>query len=235
MDELQTTMASRTERGTPQEAVAPQRSWRGLLVDYLVLLALAGAIIALDQWTKALVRASLQIGEAWVPLEALPFLRVVNWHNTGAAFGLFRNYGDVFTVLAVVVAGVILYYFPQVPRSDWPLRLAMGFQLGGAVGNLVDRLTRGRVTDFISVWGFPVFNVADASIFIGVVVLVVGVWWKDQKLTSPPMGEDGGASPPASEAVGPLGTALDPLAENRVENEAEVGHAGAAVEGDRGE
>jgi len=67
-----------------------------------------------------------------------------------------------------------------VEMEDWSLKLAMGLQLGGAAGNLVDRLLVGRVTDFISVGVFPVFNVADSSISIGVVVLLIGVWIKER-------------------------------------------------------
>ena len=67
------------------------------------------------------------------------------------------------------------------PRKDWPLRVAMGMQLGGALGNLTDRLRFGAVTDFISVGKFPVFNVADSSISVGVAVLIVGVWISERK------------------------------------------------------
>src|SRR5687767_7571814 len=93
---------------------------------------------------------------------------------------MFKEGGMVFTVLAFVVIGAILYYYPQIERSDWPLRLAMSMQLGGAIGNLIDRLTIGHVTDFISVGTFPVFNVADSSISVGCVVLLLGVWWQER-------------------------------------------------------
>ena len=97
----------------------------------------------------------------------------------------------VFTVLAFIVSAAIIYYYPQVSSQDWPLRLAMSMQLGGAIGNLIDRLTIGHVTDFLSVGTFPVFNVADASISVGCVVLLLGVWWqernaKKEKLPVPP-------------------------------------------------
>ena len=82
----------------------------------------------------------------------------------------------VFTVLAFIVIAAIIYYYPHVENTDWSLRLAMSMQLGGAIGNLIDRLTLGRVTDFISIGSFPVFNVADASISVGAVVLLLGVW-----------------------------------------------------------
>jgi signal peptidase II len=79
-------------------------------------------------------------------------------------------------VLAFIVIGLILYYYPQVEKADWSLRLAMSMQLGGAIGNLTDRLAIGHVTDFISIGTFPVFNVADASISVGAVVLLLGIW-----------------------------------------------------------
>jgi signal peptidase II len=104
----------------------------------------------------------------------------VHWKNSGAAFGILQGFGDVFTVLAILVAIAIIYYFPQVPRQDWTLRLAMGLQLGGALGNLIDRVTQGSVIDFISIGTFPVFNVADSSISVGVAILILGLWFKER-------------------------------------------------------
>ena len=151
--------------------------------DYLFLAVLAGTIVALDQWTKWLVRAKLEFSHTWVPWEWLaPYARIINWKNTGAAFGMLQQLGGVFTILAFVVIGLILFYFPQIPRQEWYLRVALGMQMGGAMGNLVDRLTRGFVTDWISVGSFPVFNVADSCISVGAVVLVVGMMIQEKKL-----------------------------------------------------
>jgi signal peptidase II len=158
------------------------------LRDYATLLLFAAFIVIVDQITKYLVRTYIPEGEMWSPWVWLsPYARIVHWQNTGAAFGMFQSFGGVFTILAILVAIAILYYFPRVPREEWPLRLAMGMQLGGAVGNLIDRLTQGYVTDFVSVGNFAVFNIADASISVGVVVLIVGVWFMDQsqKKTTP--------------------------------------------------
>lgn len=154
--------------------------------DYAFLLVFAGLIIGLDQWTKYLIRTRLQFGEVWTPWPwMLNYARLVHWNNTGAAFGMFQGMGDVFMILAIVVALAIVYYFPQVPAKDWYLRVAMGMQLGGAVGNLIDRLLFGSVTDFISIGSFAVFNVADASISTGVAVLIIGMWIKEtQEKTS---------------------------------------------------
>lgn len=150
------------------------------LRDYSILGGMAGVVIGLDQWSKLWIRSSLELGQTWSPWEWLtPYARIVHWYNTGVAFGLFQDYGQIFKVLAIVVAIAIVYYFPRVPTRDWALRAAMGLQLGGALGNLIDRLTIGHVTDFISVGAFPVFNLADASITIGVAVLLVGIWIQD--------------------------------------------------------
>jgi signal peptidase II len=164
-------------------------SWKEVIRSYLVLALTAGAILLVDQITKAIVRGNLGLGEIWSPWAWLePYARIVHWKNTGAAFGIFQGFGDVFTVLAFVVSGAILYYFPQVPQEEWILRLALSLQFSGAVGNLIDRLTIGWVTDFISVGSFPVFNVADACISVGTAVLVLGMWWRDrrQKLETEP-------------------------------------------------
>lgn len=152
--------------------------------DYLLLFGVSGASVALDQWTKWLVRQNIEFGGQWLPdwLQWLsPYARIVNWSNSGAAFGMFQNGNLVFTILAFVVIGAIVYYFPRVEEDDWTLKLAMGLQLGGAVGNLIDRLLMGRVTDFISIGAFPVFNVADSSITVGVLVLMLGVWLKERQ------------------------------------------------------
>jgi signal peptidase II len=150
--------------------------------SYILLVGVAGLIIGLDQWTKALVRTKLPFGEAWSPWPSLAsFFRIVHWNNSGAAFGMFQAYGIIFTVLAIGITLAIVYYFPRVPPEDWILRIAMCFQLGGALGNLIDRIVLGRVTDFISVGSFAVFNLADASISVGVFILIIGLWLKDRQ------------------------------------------------------
>jgi len=150
----------------------------------MFLFTIAGLIVALDQWTKGLVRTNLVLGETWLP-DALnwlsPYARIVHWYNKGAAFGMFQSGSSVFMVLAIVVIGAIIYYFPRVENNDWTLRLAMSMQLAGATGNLIDRLIYdGRVTDFISVGTFPVFNVADASISTGTAILLLGVYLQER-------------------------------------------------------
>ena len=153
------------------------------LRDYLILVLPAAVIVGLDQWTKWLVRTNLPFDRAWLPKELSwlsPYARIVHWSNSGAAFGSFQNGNPVFTVLAIIVIILIFYYFPRIETSDWTLRVALVLQLAGASGNLVDRLLWSKVTDFISIGTFPVFNLADSSITVGVVVLLLGVWWKER-------------------------------------------------------
>jgi signal peptidase II len=152
--------------------------------DYTLLFGVAGGSVALDQWTKWWVRQNIDFGGQWLPewLAWLsPYARIVHWYNSGAAFGMFQNGNLVFTILAFIVIGAIIYYYPRAEQNDWTLKLAMGLQLGGAVGNLIDRLLMQKVTDFISVGTFPVFNIADASISVGVAVLLLGVWLKERE------------------------------------------------------
>ena len=150
---------------------------------YLLLAFIAGIIVILDQVTKSLVRNKIELWTGvWAPWDwIIPYARIIHVPNTGVAFGMFQGKGIIFTILASLVALVIIYYYPQVHESDWSLRLAMGLQLGGAVGNLIDRMTIGHVTDFISVGNFAVFNIADASITVGVAVLILGVWLQEKK------------------------------------------------------
>jgi signal peptidase II len=155
-----------------------------ILKNYWILFVFSGLIIGLDQWTKALVRQNIPLGEAWMPIDWLkPYARIVHWYNSGAAFGLFQNGSLVFAILAVVVILLIIYYFPQVPENDWTFRIALIMQMAGAAGNLVDRiLFEGKVTDFISIGKFAVFNIADSSITVGVIILLVGAWINERKM-----------------------------------------------------
>ncbi len=146
-----------------------------------MLLVPVGLIILLDQWTKSWVRSNIAFGESWGPEWLAPFARFVHWYNTGAAFGLFQGMGTVFIILAFVISIAILIYYPRVPRQDWTLRLAMSLQMAGALGNLIDRLTIGHVTDFIAIGSFPVWNIADASITVGVFVLLLGIWLQERR------------------------------------------------------
>ena len=160
---------------------------RRTLQDYYFLGAIAGVIIILDQVTKMLVRTYLPINGIWAPWDwLLPYARLFRTQNTGVAFGMFQGGNLLFAILAVIISVAIIIYFPRVHKSDWTLRIALSMQLAGAVGNLIDRVFVGQVTDFISVGKFAVFNVADSSITVGVIILLIGVWLQERKAKNKP-------------------------------------------------
>ncbi len=143
---------------------------------WLVLLV-AGIVIALDQWTKELVRRSIPDYTSVIPIPALgEYFIFEHVHNYGAAFGILQNMGNLFIIVAIVVVVGILAYVRYLPTEGWPVRLLLGLMLGGAVGNVIDRITQGYVTDFIKmgipgVYYWPNYNIADSAIVIGVIGL----------------------------------------------------------------
>ena len=157
-------------------------NWKKYLTDYAWLSGVVLAIILLDQSTKTWVRSNLTYAEIYRPdLWLSQVARIIHWGNTGTFNGWFQDKSDSFVVLSFVVGLAILYYFPQVPADERLLRLGMGLQLGGATGNLIDRLFHGYVLDFISIGEFPVLNLADASLLVGLALLVIGMWLHERK------------------------------------------------------
>lgn len=145
-------------------------------------LVIAVVVVALDQWTKALVRGRLELHES---LDiAAGWLSLTRVHNTGAAFGMLNNVDfPLKTLVLMVVAGTALagvaWYAASLPDQQRVARIGLAGVLGGAIGNLIDRATAGYVLDFVDVywrdWHFWAFNVADAAISVGVVFLLIDV------------------------------------------------------------
>ena len=147
------------------------------VVNQVLVYLLAATVVLVDQYSKHVVRTQLPLNTSWSPVPWMaPFARILYIQNTGAAFGLFKEAGVFFTVVAVIVSVVIVVYTQRLPDGHWWMRVALGMQLGGALGNLVDRLVFHTVTDFISVGNFAIFNVADASISLGVALLALIMW-----------------------------------------------------------
>ena len=148
-----------------------------------IVLAVAAVIIVLDQWTKQLVRQSIPEYTATIPIPSLgEYFLFEHVRNYGAAFGILQNRQMLFAAIAVVVAIAILVYVRYLPLDKKFVRVLLGLQLGGAIGNLIDRLTqldeagRGYVTDFVKigvpgVYYWPNFNIADMAIVCGVIGL----------------------------------------------------------------
>ena len=139
---------------------------------------LGACIFLLDQGTKLLVTMNLVHGER---IAVLPFFDLVRWHNEGAAFSVLASAGGwqrwFFVALGVGFCGFLLYELRRLPKGDKVMWVVYGLILGGALGNLVDRLFQGHVVDFLLFhWGsayFPAFNVADSALFCGAALWIL--------------------------------------------------------------
>lgn len=141
---------------------------------FIFFLAAAG-VTAFDQWTKWLVRRDIPLNTPWLP-EAmewlLPYARLLHIQNRGASFGILQDGNLVFIALTLAIVAGILFYVARFEHPSPWMWAAGGMYLGGALGNLIDRLLFGAVTDFISVGTFYIFNIADASINVSVAILI---------------------------------------------------------------
>lgn len=141
-------------------------------------LLLTGAVIGADQWSKHLIEGALQLAESRY---VLPVFNIVRAHNRGVAFSMFAAAAGwqrwVFSALAVGVSAGLIVWLRRLEREAATLAAALALILGGALGNVIDRLRLGYVVDFVQVhWGehyFPAFNVADSAITIGAGLLVL--------------------------------------------------------------
>ncbi len=143
---------------------APLPSW----VREALFLGIAVAVFVADYLTKLWVRTSMFPGQS-IPPDAPVRLTYIT--NTGSAFGLFQNQTIFLVITAVIGIGAIILYHSMHSAKTLPLTVSLGLQLGGAAGNLVERLRYGRVTDFIDLRFWPVFTVADSCIVVGVALL----------------------------------------------------------------
>jgi len=146
---------------------------------------IAASVFALDQITKAIIRATLDPGDAWPDRDWV--LNIINVTNSGAAFGILQGQTVFLVVTSLVGVAAIGLYYLYPPLEHGLLRVALALQLGGAAGNLIDRIRVGEVTDFINFNFWPAFNVADASISIGVATIF---WFflitEGERLRGPP-------------------------------------------------
>lgn len=152
----------------------PNNPHRSRLIWNAIFFIIALLVVIADQLTKLWIRATLAIGQS---TPETGFFQLTNIQNTGSAFGLFRGYSAYLTVVSFLGAIMLILYFLVIRYHIRLLdnrlsKIAMGLVLGGTVGNLINRLTLGYVTDFIQIGIWPAFNVADSCITIGVIILV---------------------------------------------------------------
>jgi signal peptidase II len=149
--------------------VAQARTAGVRAVGFARIIAVAAAVIALDQISKHLVRSAIDVGESH---KVIPGVHLVQVRNTGVAFSLFSGGGTLVLVFTLVALAVLVGYFAMRPTRPL-LWLPTGLLIGGALGNLIDRIAHGAVTDFIKLPHWPAFNVSDIAITLGVVLLVL--------------------------------------------------------------
>ena len=153
----------------------PGQSGNKMIFIWLLLSAL---VVALDLWSKDIATESLTL---YRPVEITSWLNMTLAHNYGAAFSFLSDAGGwqrwFFTVLAVVVTGVLLVWLLRLKPAEKLIAAGLALIIGGAIGNLTDRIRHGYVVDFIDVyyrdWHWPAFNLADSAITCGVIILLV--------------------------------------------------------------
>lgn len=161
--------------------------------DHWTFMLIAVVIVVLDQITKILIVNNIDLYQS-IPTQGM--FRLTHIVNTGSAFGFFQNQTTSLIMASVVGIFAIIFYYTTMSKTR-SFRWAMGFLLGGAIGNLIDRVVRGEVIDFVDVelwpgFHFPAFNVADASINIGFFMILFLVL-KSQ------LGKDSDDSPPVDD------------------------------------
>ena len=152
-----------------QKAGNPKQLWQNLIILIVIAIVVTG-----DFFTKEWIRSFPPDGET---IYKLGFIKIIHITNTGSAFGAFQGFSLALTIIAIlglfILSGFGIYMYRQYPQFvNMPNRIALGLILGGDLGNLIDRLRFGRVTDFIDPGFFPVFNVADSAITIGVILII---------------------------------------------------------------
>jgi len=136
----------------------------------ILLASIAMIVIIIDQWSKYYVKTHMLPGMSIPVLDNIFHITYVL--NAGAAFGILENQQMFFVIIAVVMLGVTLYFFRQIPVSFRLMRLGLSLLAGGAVGNVIDRVQTGYVVDFFDFRIWPVFNVADIAIVTGVACII---------------------------------------------------------------
>lgn len=144
------------------------------------------SVLAVDQVSKQLAERFLGL---WQPLPVLPVVSLTLGYNTGAAFSFLGTAGGwqraLFVAVGVVASVVIVIWLRRLPGDERWSCWALSLILGGALGNLIDRLVHGHVIDFIHLhydrWHYPVFNIADSAITVGVVMVLIHVVWLERR------------------------------------------------------
>ncbi|MEH7084543.1 signal peptidase II [Neobacillus drentensis] len=164
--------------------------WRYFLVFYYLI---ALFVILLDQITKWLIVSKMYLGES-IPIIDNIFY-ITSHRNRGAAWGILQGQMWLFYVITIVVIVAIMYYLYKAAKGKWILGVSLALMLGGAIGNFIDRVIRKEVVDFIHTYvfgyNFPVFNIADSALVIGVILLMIQMVLEERETKEKSYGENG--------------------------------------------
>ena len=152
---------------------------------WIILVCALGLATSLDQFAKTWVLSNMLDYESIQPIPALaPFFQLTRSSNTGAAFGILPMAGDIFVIVALFIVGALLWYLRSLPANSRLSPFAIGLVVGGACGNIIDRLQHSHVIDFIH-YQIPnlisnVSNLADHAIVLGVLLIIAESFWRDR-------------------------------------------------------
>jgi signal peptidase II len=143
----------------------------------MILIIISGLILALDQLSKLYIQRNMALRQ---PIDVIgDIFRITYVRNTGAAFSILADRTYILIAISIVAAALIIFFYRRLPKNERWMRVAMSFILGGALGNLIDRLSYGAVIDFLDFgwksYRFATFNFADSFIDAGVIMIVVKV------------------------------------------------------------
>lgn len=150
-----------------------------MIVYYIIAIA----VIILDQWTKWLVVTNMNIGQSIPIIE--DFLYLTSHRNKGAAWGILQGQMWFFYIITVIVIGFVIYYLHQYGKESRFVGVALALILSGAIGNFIDRVLRKEVVDFVNTYifsyNFPIFNVADSALVVGVIFVMIATFVDERK------------------------------------------------------
>lgn len=143
----------------------------------MIFYLIAFIVLVIDQFTKWLVVQNMEIRESIPVIEG--FFYLTSHRNAGAAFGILQGQMWLFYIATIIVVGVVVYYIQVYGRENRLFGISLGLVLGGAIGNFIDRVLFGEVVDFLDVYifnyNYPIFNVADSALVVGVIMLIIHV------------------------------------------------------------
>jgi signal peptidase II len=150
-------------------------------------------VILLDQITKWLIVSKMNLGDSIPIIDNI--LYITSHRNRGAAWGILQGQMWLFYVITIIVIVAIMYYMQKAAKGKWLLGVSLALMLGGAIGNFIDRVVRKEVVDFIHTYiftyNFPVFNIADSALVVGVVVLMIQMLREERESKEKLHGENG--------------------------------------------